>query len=453
MADEKRIWDFLIGEGLTEAGAAGVIGNLMAESGCESKKVELLCLQRLRESGRAYTNETYTEAVDSGAITRAGFCNPLPDCQYGYGLCQWTYPSRKGALYDLVKRSGKSIGDLDAQLEYLVTELQMSFQACWKILTSSESVETCTDAFLLDFERPADPAGQKPRRRENAKQIMDRFEAGEGKSMDFSKYKGMISNSGSDERGKISGGQAGDQTCGEWRIRTWYDRPWNCVLRHPDPSVRQKLAELAVKAALNDNIGYNQYNRDSYWRLLQEAGYDPSRISAKCDADCSAGVIANTKAAGHLLGLPALENIQATYTGNMRPGFQTAGFQVLTDRKYLSGWQHLETGDILLNDIHHTAVYVGPASASASAPAPSVPDPDQAGAGTNISVFKKVQAATLTSESQAKAMALSLTQKGIRSYYYKKGDFWFVACGSWPETIAQDVLKDLKMQGIYGMLW
>jgi hypothetical protein len=139
----------------------------------------------------------------------------------------------------------------------------------------------------------------------------------------------------------------------------------------------------------------------------------------------------------------------------MRDTYQAAGFQVLTDRKYLTGWQYLETGDILLNDVHHTAVYVGPGSvpASASAPAPSVPDPDQAGAGTDVSIFKKIQAATLTSESQAKAMALSLTQKGIRSYYYKKGDFWLVACGSWPETVAQDVLKDLKMQGIYGMLW
>ena len=41
----------------------------------------------------------------------------------------------------------------------------------------------------------------------------------------------MISNSGSDENGKYSGGQAGDQTGKEWQIRSWYNRPWNYVLR------------------------------------------------------------------------------------------------------------------------------------------------------------------------------------------------------------------------------
>jgi hypothetical protein len=279
--------------------------------------------------------------------------------------------------------------------------------------------------------------------------------------MDFSKYAGMISNSGSDERGKLSGGQAGDQTGGEWRIRTWYDRPWNCVLRHPDPTVGRRIAELAVKAALNDNVGYNQYNRDSYWRLLQEAGYDPSRISAKCDADCSAGVISNTKAAGFILGLSALQNISATYTGNMRKIYQEAGFQVLTDRKYLTGWQYLETGDILLNDVHHTAVYVGPgsvpasasASASASAPAPAAPDPDQAGAGTDVSIFKRVQAATLTKASDARSMVLALKKIGIRSYFYKKNDYYLVGCGSWPETVASDLLDELKKHGITGIIW
>ena len=282
---------------------------------------------------------------------------------------------------------------------------------------------------------------------------LERFDHKEDHSMDFSKYAGMISNSGGDERGTISGGRAGDQTGSEWRIRAWYDRPWNCVLRHPDPSVRQKLAELSVKAAQNDHIGYDQNQRLSYWEQLQLNGYDPSKIFEDCEADCSAGVIANTRAVGRILGLPALDGIGATYTGNMREAYRKAGFTILTDQKYLSGWKCLETGDILLNDVHHVCVYVGPGTVPASAPAPAAPDPDQAGAGIDMSNFKKVQAATLTSESQAKAMALSLTQKGIRSYYYKKSDFWLVACGSWPEAVAQDVLKDLKMQGIYGMLW
>ena len=164
-----------------------------------------------------------------------------------------------------------------------------------------------------------------------------------------------ISNSGGDERGKAYGGQAGDQTGNEWTIRTWYNRPWSCVLRYPDIKVGKKLAELGEKAAKNDKIGYDQWQRDTYWNQLQKVGYDPSKITVACEADCSAGVIANTKAVGYLLGIDRLKTVQATYTGNMRAGFKAAGFQVLTDSKYLSTPDYLLPGDILLNDEHHTA--------------------------------------------------------------------------------------------------
>ena len=168
----------------------------------------------------------------------------------------------------------------------------------------------------------------------------------------------QISNSGSDEYGNYHGGRAGDNTGREWYIREWYNRPWNCVLRHPDPEVRACLADLAIKAAKNDKIGYDQYQRQTYWNELQKAGYDPSKITTACEADCSAGVIANVKAAGHILGRKELQNITCTYTGNMRASLKAAGFQCLTASKYLSGSSYLVAGDILLNDAHHTATAV-----------------------------------------------------------------------------------------------
>jgi len=167
-----------------------------------------------------------------------------------------------------------------------------------------------------------------------------------------------ISNSGSDENGSYHGGRAGDNTGREWYIREWYNRPWNCVLRHPDPEVRACLADLAIKAAKNDKIGYDQYQRQTYWNELQKAGYDPSKITTACEADCSAGVIANVKAAGHILGRKELQSITCTYTGNMRSGLKAAGFECLTASKYLSGSSYLVAGDILLNDAHHTATAV-----------------------------------------------------------------------------------------------
>lgn len=167
----------------------------------------------------------------------------------------------------------------------------------------------------------------------------------------------MISNSGHDERGKASGGQAGDQTGTEWQIRSWYNRPWDCVLRFPDKNVRKLIAKYARSAANNNMIGYNQMNRLSFWQALKAADYNPSKIKTKCDSDCSAGVTAIVKAVGHILQLPKLENLSASnYTGSMRATFRASGFTVLTDKKYLTSDKYLVPGDILLNENHHTCI-------------------------------------------------------------------------------------------------
>lgn len=183
-------------------------------------------------------------------------------------------------------------------------------------------------------------------------------------SVDFSKYYNKISNSGGDERGDITGGTAGDQTGNEWNIRNWYSRPWTCVLRHPDKEVRELIAELGIQAANNNKIGYDQNQRGTYWTQLKNSGYRPSKITVACEADCSAGVIANTRAAGYLLNRNELKNVNADYTGNMRSGYKAAGFQVLTDSKYLTSSAYLIPGDILLYDGHHTATNLGIGSKS-----------------------------------------------------------------------------------------
>ncbi|MDD6660353.1 MAG: LysM peptidoglycan-binding domain-containing protein [Lachnospiraceae bacterium] len=168
----------------------------------------------------------------------------------------------------------------------------------------------------------------------------------------------MISNSGHDENGKYSGGQAGDNNGTEWAVIPWYNRPWNCVLRHPDPATRKLIAELAVEAANNNHIGYDQYQRETFWAQLQKVGYHPSKITVNCEADCSAGVCAIVKAVGHLIGNSKLQNHTGTYTGNMKQGLKAAGFEVLTESKYLTSGDYLLAGDILLNESAHTATAV-----------------------------------------------------------------------------------------------
>lgn len=167
-----------------------------------------------------------------------------------------------------------------------------------------------------------------------------------------------ISNSGSDERGKYSGGEAGDQTGKEWTLRTWFNRPWTHVLRYPDQRVALRIAELGIDAALNEHIGYDQGERTTYWGQLQISGYEPSRINENCEADCSTGVCSNVRAVGFLMDINPLKNLKATYTGDMLQGFKTAGFQVFTDKKHLTQSDYLLPGDILLNVGHHTATNI-----------------------------------------------------------------------------------------------
>lgn len=169
-----------------------------------------------------------------------------------------------------------------------------------------------------------------------------------------------ISNSGSDENGGAHGGKAGDQTGKEWQLRSYYKRPWTTVLRWPDMNVGTLIAQLSIDAALNNNIGYDQYQRDTYWKELKKAGYLPSRITTPCEEDCTAGVNANVHAAGYLLDIAAIKAIPETgiRSGNMRKNYKAAGFEVLTDSKYLTGDNYLMPGDILLYDNHHAAANV-----------------------------------------------------------------------------------------------
>lgn len=174
----------------------------------------------------------------------------------------------------------------------------------------------------------------------------------------------MISNCSKDENAKYHGGKAGDQTGQEWRLQEWYSRPWNCVLRHPNPEVRQLIATLAIEAANNDKIGYDQYQRLTFWEKLKQANYRPINIDEKCEADCSSGVAAIVKAAGHLTGNENLATIsERMYTGNQRQILKQAGFNVLKAAKYLNSDEYLMVGDILLNDDHHTVINVTDGSA------------------------------------------------------------------------------------------
>lgn len=169
----------------------------------------------------------------------------------------------------------------------------------------------------------------------------------------------MISNCGHDENNKYKNGAAGDQTGGEYLIRNWYSRPWKCVLRYPSEKVGACIGGIATYAANNPYIGYDQNERLSYYNALKFADWNPENIRKAVESDCSASTAATIIAAGHQLGIASLERIDPSLTTyNMRVALMSAGFQCLTDPKYLTSDKYLMPGDILLNDSCHVAINV-----------------------------------------------------------------------------------------------
>ena len=145
MTSTQKIWDKLISAGMTKAGVAGLMGNLEAESALNPGN-----LQNSYEKSLGFTDESYTKAVDNGT-----YANFAKDCA-GYGLAQWTYGARKQALLAYARACGKSIGDLDMQLDFLLKELSESYPAVLKTLKTTDNVITASDCVMCQYERPAD---------------------------------------------------------------------------------------------------------------------------------------------------------------------------------------------------------------------------------------------------------------------------------------------------------
>ena len=165
--NEERIWNYLTAAGMTACGAAGLMGNLYAESGLIPAN-----LQNTYEKKLGYTDAAYTAAVDSGAYT-----NFAKDGA-GYGLAQWTYHTRKAALLAFAKAAGKSVGDLETQLAFLVHELRESYKLVHYVLVTATDVKTASNVVLLQFERPADQGDAvKLKRAQYGQVYYDKFAA------------------------------------------------------------------------------------------------------------------------------------------------------------------------------------------------------------------------------------------------------------------------------------
>lgn len=171
--NEEKIWNFLVGKGLSKAGAAGLMGNLFAESALNPKN-----LQNSYEKKLGHTDDSYTAAVDNGSY------NNFVRDSAGYGLAQWTYWSRKQNMLEFARAAGKSIGDLEMQLDFLFKELSEGYKSVLTVLKTATTVKAASDSVLLNYERPADQSNTVKTKR-----------AGYGQSY-YDKYAGTASKPG-----------------------------------------------------------------------------------------------------------------------------------------------------------------------------------------------------------------------------------------------------------------
>lgn len=164
--NEKSIWDYLLKKLGNSYGTAALMGNLYVESKLNPKD-----LQGSYSRKFGMSDEEYTAAVDSGEYAGDTFIHDGA----GYGLAQWTYWSRKEALYRFAKEHGKSIGDLQMQLDYLWDELQ-KYKTVLEALKNATDIRVASDVVVKRYEKPLNQTETLLQNRANyGKKFYDQF--------------------------------------------------------------------------------------------------------------------------------------------------------------------------------------------------------------------------------------------------------------------------------------
>lgn len=140
---EITIYQNLRAGGLSPAGACAVMGNMWAESSMISNNVQNCC---------TISDEDYTSAVDDGRINPDQFVYD----KFGYGLCQWTFWSRKLELWKLANSKQVSVANEEMQCELCLTELKRDYNALYHQLCSCQpdGLMDAVEEFCKKFENP-----------------------------------------------------------------------------------------------------------------------------------------------------------------------------------------------------------------------------------------------------------------------------------------------------------
>jgi hypothetical protein len=156
-------------------GAAGIVGNLIAESHVQPNRIEgsqSATPMRARDFSGRLRDFTPDEVQHRDFRLQRGPRSP------GIGIAQWTSPDRRAGLFRHMYQ-GRQLGsailsNIDAQVDYLVAELQRQYRSVNATLTRpSTSANQASDVVVLHFERPAAVLG-RPLTDPGVQQVLER---------------------------------------------------------------------------------------------------------------------------------------------------------------------------------------------------------------------------------------------------------------------------------------
>ena len=144
MSNEGKLWNYFLNVFGNEKAVAGLLGNIKAESDFLPNNLQNSFEKTLG------SDVEYTRKVESKEISRAAFSHDGA----GYGLCQWTFWSRKEGLYDYLKENGMPIDSLFGQAYFCIYELKCN--NLLEPLKRCETIREASDLILTRYEMPTD---------------------------------------------------------------------------------------------------------------------------------------------------------------------------------------------------------------------------------------------------------------------------------------------------------
>lgn len=122
-----------------------MMGNWQCESGLEPN--------RLQGDFSPYrtVSKDYVRRIENFQLQRDQFAHDSK----GFGLAQWTFYSRKQALWDMWHKSGLSIASAELQVKFALHELKTDYSALLSYLCQTNDLYEATARICREFERPA----------------------------------------------------------------------------------------------------------------------------------------------------------------------------------------------------------------------------------------------------------------------------------------------------------